>query len=161
MFFERRFLLRGAVALGLFSLVGCAHAKIARTDIDDTQENREIIKVVGAYHTALEHLDADELLALVSPAYYEDNGNMDAADDYDFDELAANLREDFAHTKAMKVDLRVDAVEVDDDEAFAELFYTYHAHNEYPSGMKWESGSDRTRLRLRRTDGQWLITAGL
>ncbi|MEL7372265.1 MAG: hypothetical protein AAFN74_25290 [Myxococcota bacterium] len=146
----------------LAALVGaCAHDKIPRTQIDDTDENREIFRLVKAYEQALESLDADAVLALVSPNFYENNGNTDDRDDYDFFGLKDNLKRDFQRTRTLQLDLRVDAIEVKEDTAFAELYYQIRAQNEYPSGLKWETGSDRTRLRLERIDGKWLIMAGL
>ena len=151
------------LALIALGLIGCAHSKIPLTNIDDTEENREILHLVREYHKALESLDADAVLSLVSPRYFEDNGNLEADDDYDFDGLRKTLREDFKRTRALKVNIRVDAVEVDEDteRAWAELYYQIHAHNEYPAGTKWESSSDRTRLRFERVEGKWLIVAGL
>ena len=150
-------------ALFALGMIGCAHNKIPLTNIDDTEENREILAIVKEYHKALESLDADAILSLVSPRYFEDNANLESADDYDFEGLRKMLREDFGRTKAMKVNIRVDAIEVDDEaeRAWAELYYQVHAQNEYPSGLKWESGSDRTRLRFERVQGKWLIVAGL
>lgn len=142
-------------------LSACAHAKIPRTEIDDTEDNRAIIKLVEQYHEALESLDADAVLAMVSPRFYEDNGNTNDADDYDYDGLRNQLVEDFKRTKALHLDVRVDAIEVEESEAYAELYYRIRAQNEYPSGVKWETGSDRTRLRFERADGKWLIVAGL
>jgi hypothetical protein len=157
--------MRSPLVLGLIAsgLIGCAHNKIPLTNIDDTEENREILQIVKEYHKALESLDADAVLSLVSPRYFEDNGNLEAADDYDFDGLRKTLREDFKRTRSMKVNIRVDAIEVDDEteKAWAELYYQIHAQNDYPSGTKWETGSDRTRLRFERVDGRWLIIAGL
>ncbi len=149
--------------LVLIGLCACAHDKIPLTNIDDTDENREILDVVKEYHKALESLDADAVLHLVSPRYFEDNGNLDAADDYDFEGLRKTLQEDFKRTRALKVNIRVDAIEVDDeaDRAWAELYYQIHAQNEYPSGLKWETGSDRTRIRFERVGGKWFIIAGL
>ena len=149
--------------LGLLVLGGCAHSKIPMTTIDDTEENREILQIVKEYHKALESLDADAILSLVSPRYFEDNANLETEDDYDFDGLRKALHEDFKRTRAMKVNIRVDAIEVDDEteRAWAELYYQIHAQNEYPSGTRWESGSDRTRLRFERVQGRWLIVAGL
>ncbi len=147
------------VALGW--LGACAHDKIPRTDIDDTDENREIYRLVQAYEQALENLDADALLALVSPNFYENNGNLDDEDDYDYYGLKDNLKVDFERTRTMQVEFRVDAIEVNEDQAYAEVFYQIRAQNEYPSGLKWETGADRTRLQLERIDGKWLIVAGL
>lgn len=140
----------------------CAHAKIRNTDIDDTPENRDVLALVEEYKKAVESLDADAVLALVSPDFYEDNGNTDSADDYDFDGLKTNLRASFDRTKTMQLILRVDAVEVEKDTAYAEVYYEFRAHNEYPSGTKWDTGTDRTRLQLVRTPaGFWRIIAGI
>ncbi len=149
------------VSIVLAGVSACAHKTIPSTSIEDTEENREIFRLVRAYEQALESLDADAVLALVSPNFYENNGNTDDGDDYDFYGLKDNLARDFQRTRTLQLDLRVDAIEVEKDEAFAELFYRIRAQNEYPSGLKWETGSDRTRLRLERIDGKWLIVAGL
>jgi ketosteroid isomerase-like protein len=147
------------LALGLGA---CAHAKIPETNIDDTPENRAVLALVEDYQEAVEALDADAVLALVSPDFYEDNGNTDSSDDYGYEGLREALRESFDRTEAMQLILRVNAIEVEDDEAFAELQYEFRAHNDYPSGMKWDTGTDRTRLRLRRSpDGEWRIVSGI
>ena len=151
-------------SLGLaLVLSACAHSKIRDTEIDDTDENREVLALVEEYRRAVESLDADAVLALVSPDFfYEDNGNTDSSDDYDYSGLKDSLRQSFERTRAIQLRLRVDAVEVKKDSAFAELYYEYRAHNQYPSGPKWDTGTDRTRLRLvRNPEGQWRIAAGL
>ncbi|MEQ8279142.1 MAG: hypothetical protein RMA76_17055 [Deltaproteobacteria bacterium] len=152
---------RWSILASFALLSACAHAKIPRTNIDDTEANREIIALVERYHEALESLDADAVLSMVSPRFYEDNGNTNDADDYDYNGLKMQLVEDFKRTRALQLDVRVDAVEVKESEAYAELYYRIRAQNEYPSGVKWETGSDRTRLRFERADGKWLIVAGL
>jgi hypothetical protein len=139
----------------------CAHAKIANTNIDDTPENHEILDLVKEYQRAIESRDADALLALVSPRFYEDNGNTDRADDYDYNGLRTALAKDFSRTKAMQLEVRVDDIKVDQDKAYAEVYYTYRAQNEYASGLQWDTGSDRTRLRFERKNGKWLIIGGL
>lgn len=139
----------------------CAHGTIPGTQIDDTEENREILALVDEYRRAVENLDADAILALVSPRFFENNGNTDSSDDYDFDGLRANLHSDFERTRSIQLVVRVDAVEVDEDSAFAEFYYQIRAHNNYPAGPRWETGSDRARLRFERVDDRWLIIAGL
>lgn len=148
------------VAVALL-LSACAHDKIPLTNIDDTSENREILTIVDEYHRAMENLDAGAILALVSPRFYEDNGNTNASDDYDLEGLKTNLSTEFSRTKALQLELRVDAVQVEDNQAYAELYYVVRAHNTYPSGDKWETGTDRTRLQFERVGDKWLITSGL
>ena len=140
----------------------CAHSKIPNSDIDDTEENREVLAFVEKYEKAVESLNPDEVIALVSPDFYEDNGNTDSTDDYDYEELKNGLRESFGRTQTLRLDLRVDAVEVDDADAFAELYYEYRAKNDYPSGSQWDTGADRTRLQLKRdAEGRWRIVSGI
>jgi hypothetical protein len=153
-----RVLAFGAAA-GLIS--SCVHSKIAGTNIDDTPDNHEIWSILETYQKAMESRDAEAVIALVSPRYYEDNGNSDRADDYDFNGLRTALPKDFSRTKALQLELRVDDIQVDDDKAFAEVYYTYRAQNEYPSGLQWDTGSDRTRFRFEKTNGKWLLIGGL
>lgn len=150
-----------AILATVFSIGACAHNKIPRTEIDDTAENREILNLVEEYTRAVEHRDAAAVISMVSPKFYEDNGNTDRSDDYDFNGLKSSLSEDFGRTKAMQLQVRVDDIKVEDDTAYAEVYYVYRAQNEYPSGLQWDTGSDRTRLRFARENGKWMITGGL
>ncbi|CAN0600543.1 unnamed protein product, partial [Laminaria digitata] len=52
-------------------------------------------------------------------------------------------------------------VQVDEQTAYAEVYYEIRAHNDYPAGLKWETGTDRTRLQFERIDDAWRIVAGL
>ncbi|MCA9555953.1 MAG: nuclear transport factor 2 family protein [Myxococcales bacterium] len=147
--------------LGALTLSACAHGTIPGTEIEDNDANRGILKLVEEYKQAVERMDVAAVMALVSPRFYEDNGNVDTSDDYDYKGLETNLRANFEHTKAIQLMLRVDDVKVEADEAYAELYYQIRAHADYPSGPKWETGSDRTRLRFEKVDDRWLIVAGL
>lgn len=155
---------RQGLACLLFSLLAaCAHGRIPSTDIPDTKDNRAVYDLVGQYREALEALDADAILALVSPNYYESNGNSDPSDDYDFAGLQAHLKEDLAHTKRIIANFRIDGLEVDGDKAWVEVYYLLRTHNSYPAGDKWDSVRDRTRIRFVREneDAPWRIVAGL
>jgi hypothetical protein len=142
-------------------IAGCVHTKIPQTNIDDTPDNRQIYDILEAYQKAVESRDAEALLSLISPKYYEDNGNTDRGDDYDYNGLRTSLPQDFSRTKAIQLELRVDEIKVDEDKAYAEVYYTYKAQNEYPSGLQWDTNSDRTRFRFERSNGKWLLIGGL
>jgi hypothetical protein len=152
-----------AAVLLVASAAGCAHSKIRGSNIDDTEENRTILKLVDQYQQAMESLDSDAVLTLVSPRFFEDNGNTDREDDYDYEGLKSSLEEQFKITKRLQVELRVDNIKVEDEDgkAYAFLHYTYRAQSEYPSGRKWKTDSDRVRVEFERRDGKWLILSGL
>ena len=142
-------------------MLGCAHSKIPNTNIADTEENREILSVVENYTKAMESLDADAVLSLVSPRYFEDNGNSDKADDYDYDELKDKLSKEFKRTKKIQLEMRIDDVVVEEMVAYAYIYYTYRAQSEFPTGTKWNTDSDRSRIVFERHNGRWLMLAGL
>jgi ketosteroid isomerase-like protein len=142
-------------------MLGCAHSKIPNTNIPDTKENRAILNVVDNYAQAMESLDSDAVLNLVSPRYFEDNGNTDKSDDYDFNELKDKLSQDFKRTKKILLELRVDEIVVEKERAYAYIYYQYRAQSEYPTGVKWNTDSDRSRIVFERQDGRWLMLSGL
>lgn len=143
------------------ALAACAHSKIPNTSIDDTDANREILARVFEYQKAMEALDADAVISMVSPRYFEDLGNTDKSDDYDYEQLKTDLKAEFDRTKKIQLELRVDDIQVEDEKAYAFVYYTYRAHTEYPSGLKWKTDSDRTRFVFERDNGRWLLLRGL
>lgn len=157
---NRWFALVLTCGLGL-TASACAHSKIPGTEIDDSPENREIVQLVEEYKAAVERMDTDAIMALVSPEFFETNGNIDVGDDYDYKGLEANLKANFVQTKRIQLVLRLDDIQIESNTAFAELYYQIRAHHEYPTGLKWETGNDRTRLKFVRADDRWLIIAGL
>ena len=153
---------RWVPALAFVFGLGCAHSKIPNTEIDDTPDNRAVLSVVEAYKTAVESLDAEAVLALVSPRFFEDNGTSDASDDYGYDGLAKALRANFERTRVMQLNLRIVDVDVEGDEAFVELIYDLRSQVEYPAQVKWDTYDDTMRLRLVRVQqASWRIAAGL
>jgi hypothetical protein len=155
-----RFLFAPLVALAV-SLSACAHGKIAKTDIEDTPDNRAILDVMKSYQRAFEGRDADAVLALVSTRYFEDNGNTDRNDDYDYNGLKTALSKEFEKTKAARLEVRVDEIVVKEDKAYATIYYQYRAQSEFPVGTKWKSSSDYARVRFERENGKWMIIAGI
>lgn len=143
------------------ALSACAHSMIPNTGAEDTEENREIFRLIQNYKDAMESLDANAVMTLVSPRFYESNGNTDKADDYDFNGLKSGLTTDFDRCKRMLVDFRIDNIIVEDEHAFAYIQFTYRAQNEFPTGLKWDRLTDRTRIEFEQRDGGWLITRGL
>src|SRR5690348_10067368 len=69
---------------GVLLSAGCTSHYIPNTDVEDTEENRKLITFCEKYRKAVEYKDVGLLLKLASPKYYEDGGNVDAADDIDY-----------------------------------------------------------------------------
>lgn len=145
----------------LFS-AGCAHRMIEGTQIRDTSENREVLAVLAQLQEAMRARDADAILAMVSPTYFEDNGTPDPHDDYGFEELRTTiLPQSLAVAQEMFVAFEIYEVMVDDGTAHADVRYASRAKLELPSGTLWDSHREFNRVELALEQGAWRITSGL
>jgi len=179
------------VAAAFAFLSGCASRYIPNTDVEDTDDNRKVITFCEKYRHAVERKDIPVLLNIASNEYYEDGGNVDAADDLDYTGLRDYLTTRFDSARAIRYEIRYrrivrQAVPVRDDEEApgadapattaqvgdsadaAELIYvdyTYSASYRI-SGAKgsdeWRRKVDDNRLEiLRYRDNTYRIVAGM
>lgn len=99
---SRTFLFAAAAAL----LSGCATRYIPNTDVEDTDDNRNVVTFCEKYRHAVELKDIGELLKLASNEYYEDGGNIDASDDLDYTGLRDYLTTRFVDAQAIRYEIR-------------------------------------------------------
>src|SRR5258708_6690153 len=97
----RSLILLAALALAA-PLGGCTTHYIPNTDVEDTGENRKIIAFCEKYRHAVELKDVGVLLSMAAPDYYEDGGNVDAADDIDFAGLRDHLTGRFQNATGIR-----------------------------------------------------------
>jgi hypothetical protein len=95
-----------AAFLAALAGAGCAKTYIPNTDVQDNGENRGIITFCEKYRHAMEDRDVGTLLKLMSPAYFEDAGNVKGDDDADFDKIREFLMGDFLKTKGIRYEIR-------------------------------------------------------
>lgn len=152
-----------ALTLGALSS-GCATRYIPNTDVEDTDENREVIKFCEVYRKALERKDTAALLAIASPRYYEDGGNVDPLDDMDFEGLKSWLEGRFQNTSAIRYEIRYRRVERTEQGRF-HVVYTYSAAFRMPgvkeSNDEWHRVVADNRLELEPQGETFKILAGM
>ncbi len=144
------------------ALAACAHSHIAGTTLDDNPDNRAIISVLRQYKEAFEHRNADAILALVSPKFYETNGTPDPSDDYDYNGLVKTLGEQFAKVSYPSLDLDVRSIEVVADDATINVYFSsrYQMADAGPtSGFK--TASDVSQIKMHRETTGWKIVSGI
>lgn len=148
--------------LGAAVLMSCGHSQIAGTSLDDTPDNKAIIKVLASYKDAFERKDPAGILALVSPRFFETNGTADPSDDYDYAGLEKTLNDEFKIVTPPSLDLDLRHIEVHGDEAAANIFFNsrYQMADAGPTGG-FKAASDVAQVRLRREDGKWKIISGI
>jgi hypothetical protein len=151
----RRLVLLAAIALA------CTPHRIPGTSVLDTPDNRAIFATIEAYRQAMERLDAAAVMALVAPEYFDDAGTPDPSDDVDRARLAKTLPEDLAKLEAIRIGMTVRRVDTEDDHATAEVLYDGWFRVKTPNGLVPRRESDVHRMKFRRMQGEWKITAGL
>lgn len=153
---------RLCLLLGLWFCNGCAHQLIPGTQVLDTPQTREIYDVVVKLRHCLQDRDAANLMTLISPAYFEDNGTPDPRDDYGYLELKERLVHDSLDAaKEFVVSFQIFDIVIDGNIAHADVRYSSRTRLELPAGRLWDTNRDFDRIEFLREDGIWRITSGL
>jgi hypothetical protein len=164
-------LLLSLVVLGPASPVGCKDGPtIPGTEIPDTDENRDILRVLERYRTSFVRRDAAGVLSTAHPSYYDPAGTDDPTDDIEYSELGPILRERLAQLEAIRFTIDYLEINVVSDRASVKVWLD--ASFQLRSIADSESGTVRVEGRhtrkqdhhmfeLIRDQGAWRITKGL
>ncbi len=139
----------------------CAPKKLPGTDVRETRDTRAIYGVLHDYVDAMNKRDVAAILANVASDYFDDAGTPDPGDDLDRERLEKALAADFARIEGSKLSVQIRKIEVQEDQAFAELFYDSYYRVQTPAGPVPRRDADVHRLRLKKVQGGWRISSGL
>jgi len=147
----------------LLVCAACSHNTIPGTQIRDAPENRAILDVLAAYKAAMEARDANALLALAAPSYFDrgDPTRTSTTGPLDYGTLRREIPEDFKDVKSVHLDITVRDVKVDGDKAQVDYYAVLRYAVAVVSGEKWFSEADDARMRLVKLNGKWKIASGL
>ena len=146
----------------MVTLAGCATHYIPNTDVEDTDENRRVISFCEKYRHAVEERNVPMLLDMASPSYFEDGGNVDAADDIDYSGLREHLEGKFKDTRAIRYEIRYRRVRrAPANKILVE--FTYTASYKIPGlkGEEWRHTVQDNRLDLVPEQASFKILAGM
>jgi outer membrane lipopolysaccharide assembly protein LptE/RlpB len=145
----------------LSTLSACAPALIPNTEIPETADTRAIYDLIRSYGEALARKDVGALLMVVSPDYYDNAGTPDPADDVTRATLEKGLAADLARIDSMRIEIGVKKIELNGNDARAEVFYDATFRVLIPNGSVAKRPSDIHEMRFRKKDNTWKITSGL
>lgn len=151
------------------ALCACKPDLIPGTNVEDSEENRQVIEFLGKYRHAMIERSSDGVLGLCAADYFEDKGTVDQGDDYGRDALKARLADDFSRTKEIQLEIIVQMITPPDDDLPPEkqvykvaYRYSTRALVSFPAGEKWISISDVNQMVLRPdAAGSFVIVSGL
>jgi hypothetical protein len=143
---------------------------IPGTEIPDTDENRDILRVLERYRTSFVRRDAAGVLSTAHPSYYDTAGTDDPTDDIEYAELGPILRERLAQLEAIRFTIDYLEVNVVDDRASVKVWidasFQLRGIEDPQSGTVRVDGrhtrkQDHAMFELVRDGGAWRITKGL
>ncbi len=152
---------RLAIPLLALAAAACAPKKLPGTDVQETRDTRAIYGVIRDTVDAMNRHDAAAVLANVAADYFDDAATPDPSDDLDRERLEKALVQDFARVESSKLSVQIRKIEVQGDQAFAELFYDSYYRVQTPTGLVPRRDADVHRLRFERVQGAWRIASGL
>ena len=79
---------------------------LPESEIPDTPDNQRVIAFCERYRSALEARDANQLVALASPRYRDDQGTPSADDDVDHDALRKSLTRMLRGVQSIRYEIR-------------------------------------------------------
>ncbi len=138
-------------------LVQSEEASPTAADPTALPEHAEALAVCERYRRATEAKDVDALLALASKRYHEDAGTPAPGDDSGYQELAANLKRNFAKISSVVYRFEYDNVQKSD----GKIVVDYRYNGSFRIGGKTREVVDVNRLVLVREDGELKILSGM
>jgi hypothetical protein len=143
-----------AFVISILSLTACGPKLIPNTPFEDTADNREILEILRKYKIAVETRDAKGVVALAAPSY------LDARDSISYETLEKDLQKDFDRLKDIRLDIRVNRIQVDGSKAQVDYYYTT-TYQFASADQTWKRFEDDKRMILNRDGGVWRVTSGL
>jgi hypothetical protein len=140
---------------------GCGKRLIPNTEIEDTDENREIVAFCERYRHAVEDLNIGLLLSLASPRYFDNSGTATGEDDMDRSGLEEVLKNRFKAVKAVRHEIHYRDIYEQNGVIHVEYTYTMSFQYELEGKTKWSNRTTDNQLELERVDGGYLILSGM
>jgi len=151
-----------ALIVSAGALASCAKQHIVNTDVDDTSENRKVVRFCEEYRHAVEEKDVARLIAMADAKYEDDGGTIAGDDDIDFDGLKAYLTGKFNQSESIRYEIRYRRIYAV-DQAQLNVEYTYSASYKQPvaKGSDWRHTVADNRLVLKRDGDSFKILSGM
>ncbi|MBK7861691.1 MAG: hypothetical protein IPJ65_24360 [Archangiaceae bacterium] len=133
------------------------------TELDDTDDTRDILDVMEKYRTALEKRDAQQIIGLAHESFKDDGGSANPDDDYDYHDLYTKLPATLQRLGDVRLEFNVRKIELSEDSGSARATYTYTASYLLPGlQAKKQSDTEIKQMIFKKVDKHvWKIVSGV
>jgi len=143
--------MRIAPLLALAALAACSHNTIPGTNVRDDPHYKE----------AMEARDANALISLAAPGYFDKGDPARPGDAHDLEGLRKSVPRDFKGVRALKLDIDIRNLKIEGDRAQVDFFGVMRYAVAVPNGEKWFTESDDQRMKFVKVYGDWKISSGM
>ncbi len=140
-----------AVVISVLAQSGCSKRTLPSTNVPPTRDNKKIVAFLEQYKTALEKRSVDAILELVAKDFSDNMGSEDPAHHLDYLSLKERLETTMPRIQDLRLGLFVQHIAKIEKDKFEVVFYfNKHILLETPSGEKWSSIREVSRMVIRR-----------
>jgi hypothetical protein len=142
---------------------GCSKQKlIPNTKVQDTEINREILRVVEKYRRAVAKRDKIAILALVHKTYQDHGGTPEGGDDIDYNGLKVLLSKRFSRASKIRMRIEYRSVGIKGREARVDSYIdATFVYDQPGANPRWRRLTDFNRFRLIKDQKRWQFISGL
>jgi hypothetical protein len=152
----------GLAAILWMALSSCAPRLIPGTKVPDTDVNRALMAQIEAYRQSVERRDAQAIIAMTSPNYFDVRGHPDDPTYHmSYEQVKTDLPEKFARVKDVRLEIQVRKIEVKERLAKVSYLFTENFVAVLPAGQFPHHDSDVTQMEFQLVGKHWLISRGL
>lgn len=147
--------------LPVMALFACASTKYIEGKVEDTPDNREIVRAIERYRKGMERVDIAALLSMAHPWYFEDSGTAKGDDDYGYEGLKKVLTARLSQVKSVRYGIRYKKVSASKNRAKVHVFIDASYELASESGVKWQRKVDDNEINLIRDGSGWRFLSGM
>lgn len=144
-----------ALCLTIFSLLilvqGCKPRLLPSSNVPATRINKSIVSFLEQYKAALEKRSVDGVMELVAKDFKDNMGSEDPSHYLDYLSLKERLEKTLPRINDLRLGMFVQHIARLDKDTYEAVFYfNKHILTEMPSGEKWISVKEISRMILRK-----------
>jgi hypothetical protein len=130
---------------------GCKGRVLPSTNVPPTADNKAVVKFLEQYKAAVEKRSVEAILEMVAKDYSDNMGSEDPSLQVDYLSLKERLEKTLPRIEDLRLGMFVQHIAKIEKDVFEVVFYfNQHILMDVPSGDKWTSIKEVSRMVLRR-----------
>ncbi|MDA0712920.1 MAG: hypothetical protein O2897_02920, partial [bacterium] len=130
-------------------LTSCKPVLLPMSSVMNSKQNIKVMDFMDKYKSAIEKCSVEDVMALVSPDFYESNREKNNPTGFGAAQLKVKLQKVFSHVKSVTLRYHVQKIDYSNDLVNVYYYFNEHVLADFPVGEEWMSGNDVNRLILR------------